>query len=59
MNPRGEAAEAIAADFVESRGLRIVTRNYRCRYGELDLVARDGETLVYIEVLPLSLKKKS
>lgn len=50
MNPRGEAAEALAADFVESRGLRIVARNYHCRYGELDLVARDGETLVFIEV---------
>ncbi|MDP1672670.1 MAG: YraN family protein [Burkholderiales bacterium] len=50
MNPRGEAAEALAATFVESRGLRIVARNYRCRHGELDLVARDGDTLVFIEV---------
>lgn len=50
MNPRGEQAEALAAAFVEDRGLRIVARNYRCRYGELDLVARDADTLVFIEV---------
>jgi putative endonuclease len=50
LNPRGEAAEALAATFVESRGLRIIARNYRCRYGELDLVARDGDMLVFIEV---------
>ncbi len=50
MNPRGERAEALAAAFVEGRGLRILARNYRCRHGELDLVARDGDTLVFIEV---------
>lgn len=50
MNPRGEQAEALAAAFVEERGLHIVARNYRCRHGELDLVARDGDTLVFIEV---------
>jgi putative endonuclease len=43
MNPRGEQAEVLAAAFVESRGLRIIARNYRCRHGELDLVARDGD----------------
>jgi putative endonuclease len=50
LNPRGEAAEALAATFIEGRGLRIIARNYRCRHGELDLIARDGETLVFIEV---------
>lgn len=50
MNPRGEAAEALAATFIEGRGLRIIARNYRCRHGELDLIARDGEMLVFIEV---------
>jgi len=50
VNPRGEQAEALAAAFVEDQGLRIVARNYRCRYGELDLIARDGDTLVFIEV---------
>lgn len=50
MNPRGEAAEALAAAFIEGRGLRIIARNYRCRHGELDLIAGDGEMLVFIEV---------
>jgi len=46
----GIAAEALAERFLESRGLRIVLRNYRCRLGEIDLVARDGDTLVFVEV---------
>jgi len=47
---RGEAAEAHAAAFLERQGLRIVERNYRCRFGELDLVAKSGATLVFVEV---------
>jgi len=50
VNPRGEQAETLAAAFIAERGLRIIARNYRCRYGELDLVARDGDVLVFIEV---------
>lgn len=46
----GAAAEALAAEFLHSRGLTVVQRNYRCRGGEIDLVARDGETLVFVEV---------
>jgi len=46
----GVAAEAIAADFLAQRGLTIVGRNYRCRAGEIDIIARDGGTLVFIEV---------
>ena len=50
---RGEAgarAEALAAAFLVARGLTIVERNFRCRRGEIDLIARDGETLVFVEV---------
>jgi putative endonuclease len=47
---RGDAAEALAADFLASRGLVIIERKYRCRGGEVDLVARDGTTLVFVEV---------
>ena len=47
---RGDAAEALAAEFLEARGLRIVARNYRCKFGEIDLVARSGATLVFVEV---------
>jgi putative endonuclease len=46
----GAAAEALAAEFLQSRGLAIVKRNYRCRGGEIDLIARDGATLVFVEV---------
>ncbi|MBK9702689.1 MAG: YraN family protein [Betaproteobacteria bacterium] len=46
----GAEAERLAAAFLERRGLVIVERNYRRRCGELDLVARDGATLVFVEV---------
>jgi putative endonuclease len=44
------SAEAVAARFLAGRGLTIVARNFRCRRGEIDLVARDGATLVFVEV---------
>jgi len=47
---RGAAAEALAASYLATRGLTIVQRNYRCRGGEIDLIARDGEVLVFVEV---------
>ncbi|MFI4953220.1 MAG: YraN family protein, partial [Burkholderiales bacterium] len=47
---RGAAAEALAAEFLQARGLAIIERNYRCRGGEIDLIARDGETLIFVEV---------
>ena len=47
---RGAAAEGLAARFLVARGLVIVQRNYRCRGGEIDLIARDGTTLVFVEV---------
>ena len=50
MNERGVAAEAHAAAFLLSKGLTIVERNYRSRHGEIDLIARDGEVLVFVEV---------
>lgn len=50
MNPRGGAAESLAAAFLERQGLRILERNYRCRFGEIDLVARSGTLLVFVEV---------
>ncbi|HEX7466326.1 MAG TPA: YraN family protein, partial [Usitatibacter sp.] len=46
----GGAAEEAAARYLEERGLEIVARNYRTRLGEIDLVARDGATLVFVEV---------
>lgn len=49
-NSRGQKAETRAAGYLEAQGLKIVERNYRCRYGEIDLIARDGATLVFVEV---------
>jgi putative endonuclease len=46
----GAAAETLAAEFLRARGLAVVKRNYRCRGGEIDLIARDGATLVFVEV---------
>lgn len=47
---RGAQAEALAAQFLERQGLVILARNFRTRRGEIDLVARDGEMLVFVEV---------
>ena len=46
----GFRAEEQAARFLAARGLAIVSRNFRTRLGEIDLVARDGATLVFVEV---------
>lgn len=46
----GRAAEDLAADHLRRHGLAIVGRNVRSRHGEIDLVARDGATLVFVEV---------
>jgi putative endonuclease len=50
MGARGEDAENLAAAFLQRAGLTLVERNYRCRFGEIDLIARDGATLVFVEV---------
>ena len=42
--------EDVAARYVESLGMRILDRNWRCRHGELDIVARSEATLVIVEV---------
>jgi putative endonuclease len=46
----GRAGEEAAVRFLHERGYRIIERNYRCRFGEIDLIARDGETLAFVEV---------
>jgi len=47
---QGRAAEQAACDYLLSRGLRLHSRNYRCRGGELDLIMEEGPTLVFVEV---------
>lgn len=46
----GKSGEELAARLAIESGLTIITRNYRCSKGEMDIIARDGEVLVFIEV---------
>ena len=50
MNLQGQRAEELCADLLRRAGLRILARNWRCRLGEIDLVAEEGGTLVFAEV---------
>lgn len=46
----GRRGEDLAAGYLAAQGMRIVDRNWRCRQGEIDIVAFDGDTLVIAEV---------
>ncbi len=46
----GQQGEQLAADHLERLGYEVVARNHRTRYGEIDLVAADADTLVIVEV---------
>jgi putative endonuclease len=47
LGPRGEN---VAARFLRNHGLKIIQRNFRCEVGEIDIVAKEGKTLVFVEV---------
>ena len=53
---KGRRAESIAQQYLESQGLHCVEKNYSCRYGEIDLIMQDHESLVFTEV---RLRRKS
>ena len=66
QNPRknlskvlGDAGEAMAAHFLRHEGYRILRRNYRCPHGEIDIIATQGEYLVFVEVKTLRYSKKA
>jgi putative endonuclease len=46
----GARAEQLAEEYLLQQGLLTVQRNFRCRMGEIDLILRDGDTLVFAEV---------
>ncbi len=46
----GRWGESVAAHHLEAKGYQIVERNWRCRHGEIDLVAQAGDELVFVEV---------
>jgi putative endonuclease len=46
----GQRGENVAARFLRNQGYKIIERNFRCEVGEVDIIARDGRTLVFTEV---------
>ena len=50
MPKKGKTGEESAALFLEENGIKILERNFRSRTGEVDIIALDGETLVFVEV---------
>ena len=46
----GAIGEKLAADYLKKRGYKIIQRNFRCREGEIDIIAQKGEYLVFVEV---------
>ena len=47
LGPRGEN---VAAKFLRNQGFKILLRNFRCGVGEIDIIARDGKTIVFVDV---------
>ena len=47
---KGRAGESAAEEYLAVRGYYILEKNFRNRFGEIDIIARDGKTLVFIEV---------
>lgn len=52
MNKRklGQEKEAAAEEYLKAKGYQILARNYRNRFGEIDLIAKDADTVVFVEV---------
>ncbi|HOV78583.1 MAG TPA: YraN family protein [Bacillota bacterium] len=53
----GAKGEEVAAEYLERNGYRLLSKNYSCRFGEIDMVAMDRETLVFVEVRSCSGEK--
>lgn len=50
MNKLGAYGEVLATRFLRDHGHEIITTNFRCRFGEIDIISADGDTLVFTEV---------
>ena len=50
MPNKGRSGEDAAASYLEEKGIKILEKNFRSRTGEIDIVALDGDTLVFVEV---------
>lgn len=55
----GKKGEEVAAEFLKKEGYQIIERNFRCPFGEIDIIARDGKTVVFVEVKTRSSDKLS
>jgi putative endonuclease len=47
---KGSAVEKLACDYLRQQGLTLLESNYRCRFGEIDLILREQDTIVFVEV---------
>ncbi len=47
---KGKSGEQVAAEFLEKQGIEIIARNYRTKFGEIDLIGFDKSTIIFIEV---------
>lgn len=50
MKPLGSEGESLAVQFLRERGYTNIVQNYKTRIGEIDIIARDSETIVFVEV---------
>ena len=47
---QGALGETLASEFLQKQGMKLLEKNYRCKLGEMDLVFRDQDALVFVEV---------
>lgn len=50
MGPLGKDGETWAAKYLKSNGFKILDKNYRCSLGEIDIIAKEKDTIVFVEV---------
>lgn len=50
MSPLGKDGEGLAVKYLKSNGFKILNKNFRCAIGEIDIVAKEKDTIVFIEV---------
>ena len=47
---QGEYTESLACEYLEEKGFKLLERNFNCRFGEIDLIMQDKNSLVFVEV---------
>ena len=54
----GQNGETVAAAFLEKEGVRILMRNFRCKFGEIDLIGKDHDSFLVVEIKMRSTKRQ-